>query len=384
MPPLSRSAIIGITSGLLLISSAPRAQIMDGPHSDPVHGVERVATVPPTVGACVHCHDMHALENEDYPENEPALFATNDNNLCFDTTGVGGCHNDQPLNYPLPQMDFMPDFSEYPGYPEANEGGDITHGVDFRGRWPGRFTFENTGQINGHDFSPHFLDADMPRRDTQGTGMCLNCHDPHGTSNPFDMLKGTYIDMGGHENFGAPDNYQLCFDCHGPSGPAGMNNSGRMIQDFYDQSYNGETSGHQIRRNPDIALSWPSQVQIGDKLPCYACHNPHGSRGANGAEPNAFLLNDNIPGWSGLTDPRNVSEQSRRLCFGCHIPADGVPGSRSVLGIIMNTIPDRGAHRSNSNQSCAQIHGAIYDTPNSSNIHNQSPGDYEDLGKFWR
>ncbi len=379
-----RPAFFGIFVGLVLASSPAVSQIMDGPHSDPLHGVERIITVPPSIGACIQCHDMHALENEDYPDNEPALFTNNDNNLCFDTTGVGGCHNEQPLNYPLPEIDFMPDYSEYPGYPEANDGGEKIHGLNYRGRWPGRSTYENSGQINGHDYSPHYLDADMPLQDSLGAGMCLNCHEPHGTDNPFDMLRGTYVGIGGHADFGAPENYQFCFNCHGPNGAAGMNVSGRMIQDYYDQSYNGDTSGHQIRRNPDIALSWPSQVQIGDKLPCYACHNPHGSRGASGAEPNAFLLNDSMPGWTGLTDPRNNAEQSRRVCFGCHIPSDGVPGSRSVLGIIMNTIPNRGAHQSSSNRSCVEVHGAIYDTPNSFNIHNQSPGNFEDLGKFWR
>ncbi len=369
---------------ILSIATPCLGQIKNGPHSHPDHGVERTVTIPSTKGACIQCHDMHALENEDFPANEPALFTTNNNNLCFDITGIGGCHNEQPLNYPLPQLDYMPDYSDHPGYPEANDGSDKTHGVEFRGRWPGQATFENSGQINGHDFSPHFLDSDMPRRDEFGSGMCLNCHDAHGTDNPFDMLKLPSIEMGGHNDFDAPDNYKLCFSCHGPEGSGGMNISGRMIQDFYDQSYNGDTSGHQIRRNPDIALSWPSQVQIGDKLPCYACHNPHGSRGSTGADPNAFLLNDNLPGWNGLTDPRNNADQSRRVCFGCHIPSDGVAGSRIVLGIVMNAIPDNADHRNSSTRSCAEVHGAIYDTPNSSNIHNQSPGDYQDLGKFWR
>ncbi len=376
--------ILVLAAGLSALSTPVLGQIRDGAHTDPIHGVEREATVPPSVGSCSQCHDMHALDNGDYPDNEPALFATNDNDLCFDTSGVGGCHNDQPLNYPLTEIDYLPDYTSYPGYPEANDGGETTHGVEYRGRWTGRAAYENTGQINGHDFSPHYLDADMPRRDAEGSGLCLNCHDPHGTDNPFDLLNDTYLNMGGHESFGAPDNYKLCFNCHGPNGPAGMNASGRLIQDFYDQSYNGDTSGHQIRRNPDIALSWPSYVQVGDKLPCYACHNPHGSRGASGAEPNAFLLNDNLPGWTGLTDPRNDAEQSRRVCFGCHIPSDGVPGSRTVLGIVMNTISDRGPHRSGATRSCVSCHGAIYDTPNSSNIHNQSSGPMEDQGEFWR
>ena len=76
-----------------------------------------------------------------------------------------------------------------------------------------------------------------------------------------------------------PTRYELCFSCHAVSGPVGMEGSGRRIADFYNSAINpDETAGHQIRMDPDIALSWPSHVRVGDKLPCYDCHNPHGSQ----------------------------------------------------------------------------------------------------------
>jgi len=365
-----RAAFATLAAALLVLAgSRLPAQVQSGPHTDPVYGVERVATTPPTIGACTQCHDMHG-DDQTFPPAAPVLFRPDDNNLCYDTSGVRGCHNSTPLNYPLVDSDFMPVYTQYPGYPEANASGDKIHGVQYRGRWPGSYVYESTATVNGHDISPHRNDIDMPRQDAQGHGLCLNCHDPHGTDNPFDMLLGTYRGVEGHADFGPPAAYQECFSCHGPDGPPGMNSAGRYIQDFYDEGLNPQTAGHQIRRNPAIALSWPSYMQVGDKLPCYICHNPHGSRGNNGAEPNAYLLNDAIPGWSGITDPLNVAEQGRRVCFGCHIPSDGVPGSRVVLGIVMNTIPNKMPHRSSNRRNCMDVHGNFYGSSTSHNIHN--------------
>ncbi len=355
---------------VFVVGGIALGQIIPGPHTDPVHGVHRVLTSPPSVGACIQCHDTHGDQEDLITPEEPVLFRANDNNVCFDTSGVGGCHNNMALNYPLPDYDFMPDFSSSPSYPEANAGGDKIHGVDYRGRWPGSYVYDSTIKLAGRYTSPHRNDIDMPMQDSQGNGLCLNCHSPHGTLNEFDQLTGDYRGMEGHADFGAPTAYDLCFDCHSSSGPMGMNTDGRLIQDFYDESLNPQTAGHQIRRNPEIAISWPSWVQVGDKMPCFICHNPHGSQGNNGSQPNAFLLNDAIPDWSGITDPRHVASEARRVCFGCHIPSDGIPGSRTVMGIVMNTIPNKGAHRSFATRNCMEVHGDMYGSGTSWNIHN--------------
>ncbi len=376
----------GFITGLLLVAVTPDripAQI-PGTHDDPQYGVNRVVTVPSTRGSCVQCHDTHAMESGAVTGVEPVLFRANENGLCFDTSGVGGCHNEPAVNYPLLDTEFMPEFSPYPGYPEANAGGDYTYGVEMRGRWPGSSVYENSGQYLGRDFSPHYIDSDMPQQDSQGAGMCLNCHSPHDTDNPFDQLTAMYTNIGGHADFGTPPNQQLCFDCHGPDGPAGMNGSGRLIADYFDESVNPGTAGHQIRRNSEIALSWPASVQVGDKLPCYLCHNPHGSRGASGASPNTFVLNDARPGWDGILDPTGSALDSRAVCFGCHIPSDGVPGSRVVMGIVMNTIPSKGAHKTSAAQNCAKTHGDLYDTPTSINIHNITTKSALSPEEFWK
>ena len=340
------------------------------PHGDPETGVQRVATVPSTRGQCVQCHPVH---QEDWSAvGYPGLlFAENDNRIPFWDQGDGMCHRARPQNYPLGESDRMPDSDPNPGYFEANTGGVRRPGVDLRGRWPGETVYTDPGITAGGRFlSPHAQDPDMPRRSDSGEGLCANCHDPHGTPNPFDLLVAPYGGIGGHDAVGAPDRYRLCLSCHGQDGPAGMDLENRRIEDYYDAGLNGDRAGHQINFDTDVAVSWPAHLQKGDMLPCYDCHNPHGSEGNNGVEPNAFLLSDQRPGWSGLTDTRGDPEQCRRFCFGCHIPSDGIPGSRTVEGIVMNTIPDEAPHRSTATRSCYDCHGSDYSGPTSRNVHN--------------
>ena len=98
------------------------------------------------------------------------------------------------------------------------------------------------------------------------------------------------------------------------------------------------------------------RCRIGDKLPCYDCHNPHGSAGNDFVQPNGALLSDQRRDWSGLDNTLGDAAQARRFCFGCHIPSDGIPGSQTVEGIVMNTLPDEEPHRA-TRQSCYDCHG---------------------------
>jgi len=104
-------------------------------------------------------------------------------------------------------------------------------------------------------------------------------------------------------------------------------------------------------------------------LPCYDCHNPHGSEGSDGVRPNAFLISDERPEWAGLTNTLTDPAQTRRFCWGCHIPSDGIPGIKQVGGIIMNAISVREPHRSSSTHGCYDCHGNDYTDPESENVH---------------
>jgi hypothetical protein len=168
-----------------------------------------------------------------------------------------------------------------------------------------------------------------------------------------------------------------------------MDVSNRYIEDYYDSGLNGDHAGHQIRKNPRIALSWPAHVQIGDKLACYDCHDPHGSIGGNGVEPNAFLLSDERAPWSGMEATKTDPGQARKFCLGCHIASDGIPGSQVVEGIVMNTLPVQEAHVSTDTRGCYECHGSDYSGPTARNVHNPSVGigvadPTRGLGDPWR
>ena len=346
------------------------------PHLDPDHGVLRINEPWAPRGSCAHCHSMKTPDTGG-PPVPAALFAENDNQLCYVAGGAGGCHQMLPINYPATESSRIPAGFPDAGYFEHNSGGSKVYGVEYRNRWPGESVYESAAVagMGPRYVSPHRNDPDMPRLDAQGGGSCFNCHYPHGSDNPFDMLVDNYRGIGGATESTYPSQYRLCFNCHSTFGPPGMESTGRQIADYYDTTINpDDRAGHQIRMDPDVAISWPAHIRKGDKLPCYDCHNPHGSRGYNGAGANAFLISDERPGWANLTDTKTDPAQSRLFCLGCHIPSDGAPGSRQVEGIVMNAIPDREGHQSTSFQGCFECHGSDYSSPNSENVHHPGEG----------
>lgn len=369
MPAMSNPFILTLFTWWLA-QTAPT-----NPHYDSTHGVDRVPTLPPTVGECTQCHSLH--ENEGLPPEPKTLFAPNDNQLCFNAGGPNGCHAALPSGYPAQDTDRLPEGTSAPGYFEANSGGTRLPGVLLRRRWTGALIYEDPrASASGHYLSPHRNDPDMPLQDSDGHGLCLNCHNPHEGASDHDLLNKVYQPWGGSYGQQASVRLAACLDCHGPSGPFGMEDENRRIADYYNRAINSDHgAGHQIRKNGDIALYWPPWIRGGDPLPCFECHNPHGSRGADGVTPNAFAISDQRSGWRGLTDTRTDPAQSRRFCLGCHIPADGVPGSISVGGILMNTLPDEDPHMTSATKGCFECHGSDYSTSTSFNVHHPSEGD---------
>jgi hypothetical protein len=383
-----RPRTTGLLAAFLLLSAlaSPALELAalapHDPHGNPETGVLRLPDEPR--GSCRHCHPTKG-DSWDAFTHRQLLFEENTNDLAFAEEGPERCHRRRPSNYPLGESDRIPEGRPDAGYFEANSSGTRRTGLDFRGRWPGERVFRNARVApGGRYYSPHGQDPQMPRRDPGGEGLCLNCHDPHGTPNAVDVLTAPYGGIDGHAEGTPPAAYGLCFTCHATGGPAGMEATGQRIADYYDSGLNGEQAGHQIRKNPRIALSWPSHVQAGDKLPCYDCHNPHGSEGNNRVEPNAFVISDQRREWSGIVDPAGDAVQSRRFCLGCHIPSDGIPGTQSVEGIVMNTISDREGHAAASAASCHDCHGRDYSGPTTRNVHNPDPGtSFFDGGAPW-
>lgn len=359
----------------LLVTIRPQDAVFGGnfltsPHGDPNSGVYRLANF--SLGECAHCHSQHVGK----PYN---LFTTNDNSLCFT------CHEDAAINYPATESDRWPDSidDERVGYFEAHLGSEKRIGLDYRSRWPGQAVYEdqNTYQESPIKYySPHGHAPAMPLQDENDKGLCLNCHDPHGTTNYFDMLISPYLNIDGQGDATTPSNYQLCLDCHSSGGPPGMDPPTTRISYYFDSTVNFDGySGHRIRKSTGSASSWPQHISTGDKLACSNCHNPHGSRGhKDDGYPNTHLISDQRSAWNGLTDTINNPAQGRTFCFGCHVPSDKTAADRgnpSVDGIVMATLrPDSGMHRFTCGPGCNECHGRDYSTSTSYNVHHPHSG----------
>lgn len=353
-------AILGLMTAAIVTASGG---FRISPHGSPVTGVLRSSSAPQ--GSCVQCHANH-----DLLLSQPfGLFQENSNELCM-SQSVGGCHADQPAGgtsgYPAQEINRLPLGSTDPGYFEHNSGGIRIPGVTNLVRWPGKVVWQNAG------FSPHNVDSDMPIRDAFGNGSCDNCHDAHSGISMRDMLDTTYAGIVGSQNGTRPSNYDLCFSCHAMGGPLGMNDASRYIADYYDRSVNpSERAGHGVGDGGGY-------VPSGARLPCYDCHNPHGSQGYANGGPNGFLISDQRPGWYGLTNIQNDNAQVRRFCFGCHQSSDG-QGGGTVEGLTVGRLPGSLApHAYSHPKHCYDCHGRDYSSPTGNNVHNPSGGDGPD------
>ncbi len=359
-----RNLAIGTLPILIVFSAAllqaDGGQYRQSPHGSPNSGVLRSSAYPRA--SCVQCHTTHEPTNT-YPFG---LFRENSNELCM-TASEGGCHADQPTGatagYPAQESDRMPQGSSDPGYFEYSGGGVRIAGLNNQVRWPGQQVWADL------QYSPHNSDPDMPIKDAFGNGSCDNCHAVHGGASLHDMLDTTYGGIVGSQNGLQTDNYRLCLSCHNQTGPLGMIDSSRYIADYYDRSINpSNRSGHGIS-------SSGGYVNAGDRLPCYDCHNPHGSQGNGRQGANRYLLSDQRPGWYGLTDIKTDTAQVRRFCFGCHKSSDGLGGG-VVEGLTLSPLPgDVPDHTYGATTHCYDCHGRDYSSSTANNVHNPAEGD---------
>ena len=106
-----------ITLALFLVVLDLAAQDPFDPHGDPDSGVLILTTVPSTRGECEQCHRPHA--DSWGVSQEQLLFTENDNRLAFWDQGDGPCHQERADNYPLQEVDRIPETEPDAGYFEA-------------------------------------------------------------------------------------------------------------------------------------------------------------------------------------------------------------------------------------------------------------------------
>ena len=238
-----------------------------------------------TPPACNTCHGF----------TSPSAPTGNNNTECF------RCHTYQGTGYPAIESDRTAGDNGYFAAPGTS--------TRFSLRYAGKTVYEGS-------YSPHnntaktFSGFDNVTRTVSD---CRNCHDVHGTANPYAQLKGTY----------RSGNYGLCFQCHGKTTTATDN-----ISRYYPTAAGGDNTdsasatnaGHNIKTAGGYLPQYAA-------LPCYDCHVTHGSKNSN-----TQLKSDQTErGWSGLGDTKYGStpsdnaadNNSRRFCFGCHVASDG-------------------------------------------------------------
>lgn len=152
--------------------------------------------------------------------------------------------------------------------PSANERCYSCH-TDTSGSVFSRATFE----LSAHAalWSPQSkTPVTWPGRKASDKGLCVNCHDPHGTGAKSLLRAGT-----------ATDSNKLCFTCHSDAVPYGL---------FPGKTTYVDGSAH---GSPATGAVWPrGQFAAGE---CLNCHNPHGT--ANG---------------------KMLRAGSAELCYQCH------------------------------------------------------------------
>jgi len=324
------------------------------------HALDTVASAGGLTTTCTSCHDPHASS-----ATNPMLREKKINGTDVSTAGNEwclACHDDDsswhPAAYPpssAPQIDAA-------GYPVV-------------GTWPGRSTYGGAG--NAHRLIPETTQTAGTGKDVRrSAGDCLYCHAAHRGANAYDGLVATYrptttATLAADKARG--DYAALCFTCHGGSVPSGFATAPVDIKRHV--TGDGVNAGHSIVTSGGI-------LPPGAPLPCYECHNPHGSTGGNDS-----LVSD-VRGASISTTgtPATV----RRFCFTCHTtprtargwesaaetytavaPAEKVVGIPRSGGVLV--LPEVDGHDQGDDRSCYVCHGSNYGD-GGKNVHNPASG----------
>ncbi|MHB9003624.1 MAG: hypothetical protein ACYC6C_06110, partial [Coriobacteriia bacterium] len=331
------------------------------------HAVEQLSTAGDLTNSCSGCHAPHV----DYTTH-PMLPRTSVNGAAVtgaDNSWCLACHDDANSWYGA-------------GYPSlASPTRDAT-GYPVVGTFPGRTAY-TTASTNAHGAIPASATA-TPAREA---GDCLYCHASHRGPNGYDGLLETFrpstaLTLVGDQTNGTYA--ESCFDCHGGEagryfaspGPAGAANIKQFATDSTDQA------GHRIK-------TAGGTLPVGAPLPCYDCHNPHGSQRGN-----KQLLSDALGQSLETSLSAGGAYLTRRFCFTCHASSDNMVwdsvtatytavGTDSVEGLRRDgslpvggnvlLLPVTSGHDKDDSHSCYQCHGSSYAT-GGRNVHNPSAG----------
>lgn len=314
---------------------------------------------------CSSCHGPH----RDYTDtamlpkqtvNEVAV-AQADNSWCF------ACHDATNSWYTAGT------------YPQPDQPSRDATGFPVAGTFPGPATYADP-VANAHATIP--ASAGIGRE----AGDCLYCHSSHRGVSAYDGLSAEFT-VPTEDDPSSPaygDFAQACFVCHGSTNTYGFAVPPTNIEQYVMAG--GERSGHRIE-------TAGGTYAVGTPLPCYECHNPHGS-----TRGNARLFSDEL----GQNLETSTAAGSRAFCFTCHTTASSAAGGdglaygwdsqsgtyteasaagKKVAGLARDAgvgenrlrLPAVTGHYRDDAQACGTCHGSAY-VAGGLNVHNPSGG----------
>ncbi len=202
------------------------------------------------------------------------------------------------------------------GYPDVSNPTTDAAGYPVSGTWPGGATYLSAA--NPHSQLPETtITVEGGAELRRAPGDCLYCHAAHRGANAYDGLLDTFRPSSASSVASDQANgayASACLACHGGSTPSGLTTAPVDIKRYIT----AETSsaGHRIKTSGGL-------LPVGAPLPCYECHNPHGS-----TRGNAALIADT----RGRSLETSTDAGVRQFCFTCHTASDTNRGWDSVAG----------------------------------------------------
>lgn len=330
---------------------------------------------------CSTCHGVH----QDSKSAKGALlpttikkFGTLKSDITVDPTAQNAqcvsCHDNDNTWYTATNTS---------AYPSTSSPATLTASADTgmnsypaTGTYPGE-TVANSTAMNGH--------ANISASGDYDKGDCRYCHSSHANGARDQLLTGrgelrAMKATGGVVSDEEKTNgayASFCLSCHNSSNkgtpwaaaedvasyvslPAGSTEASRT-------AFLKSNAGHKI-------TTTTAELPAGSSLPCYACHNPHGS------STNAMNFNDELG-----TNLKNNDD----FCYTCHVTSDGYVCEDGNAGVTVKLadakrqtvygikrdgsdnsklkLSDNEGHQKGSSVSCSTCHGNQHNPNNYSN-----------------
>ena len=167
-------------------------------------------------------------------------------------------------------------------YPNAAAPQRDASGYPEVGTWLGETVY--AGSTNGHRLLPETTQTAPGGGDVRrAAGDCLYCHASHRGQGTHDSLRAAYRPSTPSTlaSDQADGTYAAaCLACHGGVAPSGFATAPVDIKQFVTSGQ--PRAGHRIETSGGV-------LPVGSPLPCYECHNPHGS-----SRGNASMISDTL------------------------------------------------------------------------------------------